>query len=317
MKKISNEVKVGATALLTIIMFIWLYNFLKGKDLLSNKTYYYVVYDKINGLAESSPVEINGYKVGIVQSIQFINDGSGRLVAKLSIEKNFSIPKNTIAEITAATLIAGMKIQLVFGNGPGTYSKGDTIPGRLVESILTKFESEFSPVSNKISSMIIAFDSVLEAINNIMMPSFIRNTQESVANLNNTTKNIDAIIEANKTELRSMLANISKFSKMLADNSGNLAGTFNNLKSVSDTLVAADLYKSVTNLTETLEKTSKLMENLNNGKGTAGQLFTNDTLYRNLNMSLKSLNLLLQDLKANPKKYVHFSVFGRKSQPSK
>jgi phospholipid/cholesterol/gamma-HCH transport system substrate-binding protein len=317
MKKITNEVKVGAVALLTIIVFVWLFNFLKGKDLLTRTKHYYVVYNKINGLAESSPVEINGFKVGVVQSIQFINDGSGRLVAKLSVEKNFSLPKNTIAEITTATFIAGMKIQFIFGEGPGFYSKGDTIPGRLAVSILTRFESEFTPILEKVSKMIVVLDSAISSVNDILIPTFIKNMQESMANINSTTKNVDEIILSNQIRLKATLANISKFSQMLADNSGKIGNTIANLETITDTLATDSLYKSLANLKSTLERTSLLMENLNTGKGTAGQLFTNDTLYQNMTNSLESLNLLLRDIKANPKKYVHFSIFGKKSLPSK
>src|SRR5450759_3485803 len=137
MKKISNEVKVGATALLTILVFIWLYNFLKGKDFFTNTAIYYTVYDKIGGLAESSPVEINGYKVGVVQSIDFVDAESGKLLVVFSVSKGFKLPKNTVAEILPMSLLGGMKVQFVYGNGPGTYSNGDTIPGRVAESILS------------------------------------------------------------------------------------------------------------------------------------------------------------------------------------
>jgi phospholipid/cholesterol/gamma-HCH transport system substrate-binding protein len=116
MKKLSNEVKVGAIALITIVAFIWLYNYLKGKNLFSSTATYYSVYEDVGGLTESNPVEINGYKAGVVQSINLINDKSGRLLVKLSIDKDYVIPENTVAEITTASLIAGMKIRLLFGD---------------------------------------------------------------------------------------------------------------------------------------------------------------------------------------------------------
>ncbi|MBA4321779.1 MAG: hypothetical protein C0408_03070 [Odoribacter sp.] len=317
MKKISNEVKVGVTALVTILVFIWLYSFLKGKDLFSSTNHYYAVYDQISGLAESSPVEINGYKVGVVQSINFVNDGSGNLVIKMSVEKGFNLPEKTVAEITTASLIAGMKIRLVFGSGPGIYNDNDTIPGNLAESIITKFEAELVPVKEKVSGMIAILDSVLSGINDIMSPEFRKNVKGSMANLNQTTKNIDNILVSKEAELKSMLSDLSKFSKMLSDNSGKLGSTINNLQTISDTLAAADLYSTVKNLKSTLERTSQLMEGMNKGEGTAGQLFTNDSLYINMNNSIASLDLLLKDLKANPKRYVHFSLFGKKNPPAR
>jgi len=315
--KISNEVKVGATALVTILVFIWLYNFLKGKDLFSSTNHYYAVYDQINGLAESSPVEINGYKVGVVQSIDFVNDGSGRLVVALSVRKGFDLPEKTNAEITTASLIAGMKIRLLFGEGPGIYKNGDTIPGRLAESIITKFEAELIPLREKVTTMITDLDSVLTGINDIMSPEFRKNLKGSMSNLNQATKSIDDILGSKEAELKSMLSDLAKFSKMLSENSAKLGSTMDNLNTISDTLAAADIYTTVMNLKTTLERTSELMDGMNNGKGTAGQLFTNDSLYMNMNNSLASLDSLLKDLKANPKRYVHFSLFGKKNKPSK
>lgn len=317
MKKISNEVKVGVTALVIILVFIWLYSFLKGKNLFSNTNHYYAVYNQINGLAESSPVEINGYKVGVVQSIDFVNDGSGRLIVKMSVAKGFNLPEKTVAKVTTATLIAGMKIKLVFGDGTGIYKNGDTIPGILEEGIITKFGGELVPIKEKVISMIEVLDSVLTSINSLINPELSKNLSGSLSNLNRITKNLDESLGSKEDGLKSILADLSKFSNMLSDNSGKLGNTFNNLQNISDSLAAADLYTTVMNLKATLGRTSQLMDGLNNGKGTAGQLFTNDSLYINLNNSMASLDLLLKDLKANPKRYIHFSLFGKKNQPVK
>jgi phospholipid/cholesterol/gamma-HCH transport system substrate-binding protein len=316
MKKISNEVKVGAVALITLVIFIWLYNFLKGKDFLTSSAIYYTVYDKTGGLAESSPVEINGHKVGVVQSIDFIDALSGRLIAVFSVDKDFKLPKNTVAEIVPVSLLGGMKVQFVYGKGPGTYSEGDTIPGRLAESLTDKIETELLPVKDKITNLIVTIDSVISSVNEVMDADFKRNLGKTLDNLSNTTESLDKIIGSKEMELKATLDNINKFTQMLSDNSGTMSHTFSNLGAISDTLAAADIYSSVSNLKSSLEKAARMIDNLNNGKGSAGQFMTNDTLYSNLTNSLESLNSLLKDLKANPKRYVHFSVFGKKATPS-
>lgn len=317
MKKISNEVKVGAVAFLTIIAFIWLYGFLKGKNVFNPTDTYYVVYNEIGGLTETNPVQINGYKAGVVRNIDFINDKTGRLFVELSIKKEFELPVGTVAEITTASLIAGMKIRLVFGKGPGSYKSGDTIPGRLAESIITKFENEISPLKDKISGLIGSLDTVLIGINDIMSPEFRSNMRATMVNLKNTTRNANELLSARDTGLKSAVADLSRFSKMLSANSAKMGKTIGNLETITDTLAAADLYKTVTNLKTTLEKTSAILTRMNDGKGTAGKFVANDSLYINLNNSVKSLDLLLKDLKANPKRYVQVSVFGKKSEPSK
>ncbi len=317
MKKISNEIKVGITALLTIVVFIWLYNFLKGKDLFRSTAYYYTVYDNIGGLAESSPVEINGYKVGVVQSIDFIDAESGRLLVAFSVNRDFRLPKKTVAEIIPVSLLGGMKVQFVFGNDPGFYSEGDTIPGRLAVSIIDKVETELIPIKDKITNLIIVLDSVISSINEVMDAEFKKDLGGTLANINSTTESLDKIIGSQEKELKATLVNINKFTQMLSDNSASMSNTFNNLEAIADTLATADIYASVTNLKASLENAAQMMDNLNNGKGSAGQFLTNDSLYTNLSNSLESLDVLLQDMKANPKRYVHFSIFGKKSIPSK
>jgi phospholipid/cholesterol/gamma-HCH transport system substrate-binding protein len=314
--KISNEVKVGAVALVTIVVFIWLFNFLKGKDFFKSTANYYSVYDNVGGLAESSPVEINGYKVGIVQSIDFLDATSGRLLVVFSVSKDFKLPVNTVAEILPVSLIAGMKAQFVYGEGPGFYSDGDTIPGILSESLLTTLDDVIEPIKVKILAMVTVLDSVINSINDVIDPEFKRNLSGTMAHLNNTTGSLDRILGSKEEELKKTLDNITRFSDMLSSNTPKLNSTFSNLESITDTLAAADLYNSISNLKASLEKASTLIENLNDGKGSAGQILTNDSLYTNLNNSLGSLNLLLEDVKNNPKRYVHFSLFGKKNIPS-
>jgi phospholipid/cholesterol/gamma-HCH transport system substrate-binding protein len=172
MIKISNELKIGIVAIITIVLFIWLFNFLKGKNFFKSTVSYYAVYDEIGGLGESSPVEINGYKVGVVQSIEFLDTESGLLLVEFSVNKGFRLPVNTIAEITPLSIIAGMKVQFVYGEGPGTYAPGDTIPGRLALTLITKLENELIPVKEKLMSLIDAIDSITGSVNDIMNEDF-------------------------------------------------------------------------------------------------------------------------------------------------
>lgn len=317
MKKISNEFKIGAIAFVTIVAFIWLYSFLKGRDVFNPNATYYIIYNDINGLTETNPVEINGYKAGVVNDISFINDKSGRLLVAISVDKDFTLPENTVAEITTFSLVAGMKIRLVFGDGPGNYIDGDTIPGILSESIIKKLETELAPVREKITGIIEVLDSVLTGINDIMGPEFRNNMKGTMANLNNASRNMNEMISSKDAGLKSMIADMNKFSKMLGENSDKLGSTIGNLKTISDSLAAADIYATVTNLKVTLEKTAGIMGKMNEGEGTAGQFLTNDSLYINLNNSVRSLDLLLKDLKENPKRYVNVSVFGKKSDQKK
>lgn len=314
MKRLSNEAKVGMIAILTVIVFIWLFNFLKGKNLLNSTAIYYTVYDRVGGLAESSPVEVNGYRVGVVQSIKFVDARTGRLLVTFSVDKNFRIPKNTVAEIVPVSVLGGMKVQFVYGNDPGFYNTYDTIPGRLAPSITELLENELVPIKDKVAGLIGRVDSVMMSVNQVMDEDFGKNLRGTMSNLNSTTRSLDNVLSSKEKELKATLDNINRFSRMLAENSGHMSKTFENLSNISDTLQAADLYGTVSNLKSSLERTSKLLDNLNNGEGSAGQLLTNKSVYDNLNNSLNSLDEFLKDIKANPKRYVHFSVFGKKDK---
>jgi phospholipid/cholesterol/gamma-HCH transport system substrate-binding protein len=314
--KISHEVKVGAITLLTIAVFIWLFNFLKGKDFLRKTSYYYSVFDDIGGLSESSPVEINGFKVGIVQAVRLLDRTSGKLLVEYSVSNDFSLPVNSVAEIVPVSIIAGMKVQFLIGDGPGFYRVGDTIPGKLTKSIIVSIEEEFGPVKDKLLSLVVSLDSVASAVDRMLDPEFRNRIDGIVASLSSTTGSVNEIISTGEADLKNAIANLSAFTQMLSDNSDNISSTLNNLRLISDTIASSGLNASLASLSSILTETSEILETINEGKGSAGQLLTNDSLYTNLSASLESLNLLLEDMKANPKRYVHFSLFGKKNIPS-
>jgi phospholipid/cholesterol/gamma-HCH transport system substrate-binding protein len=312
--KLSNEVKVGIIAIITIVVFIWLYNFMKGQNILSKDAVYFTVYDKVGGLGESSPVEVNGYRIGVVQSIKFISPVSGKLLVEFSVDKDFRIPVNTVAEIVPVSVLGGMKVQFVYGDGPGFYKPRDTIPGKIGSSLTEMLETEMLPLKDRISDLIGEIDSVLTSVNTVLDPAFRKNLGNTMANLSRTTGSLSNVLGSKEEELKLTLDNLSAFSSMLSENTVRLSQTFENLKGISDTLRSAEIYSAVSNLKTTLANTTRMLENINDGKGSAGQLLTNDSLYTNLSNSLASLDELLKDLKDNPRKYVHFSVFGKKDK---
>jgi len=209
MIKISDEIKVGAVALVTIAAFIWLYSFLKGQGLFNNTDRYHIIYEEISGLEESSPVEVNGYKVGIVQDVKLLNDGSGKILVNISIDKGVLLPVKTVAEITTASLIAGMKIQLQLGNSGVFYSNGDTIPGRLAESIIDKVESGFDPLVLKTDSLISYLNIFMASLNSIMTPDFNNNLRSTVNNLDSISVGVDNILKSKEKEIELFIENLS------------------------------------------------------------------------------------------------------------
>jgi len=314
MIKISDEVKVGIIALITIVAFIWLYSFLKGQGLFSNTDKYHILYNDISGLEESSPVEVNGYKVGIVQDVRLLNDGSGKILVNISIEKGVNLPLESTAEITTASLIAGMKIKLKLGERVEYYKNGDTIPGRLAVSIIDKVEGGFDPVMAKADSLLTNLNLFMVSLNSIMTPGFNESIKNTVDNLDSVSSGLDEILESREKDILKFISDLSQFSSMLARNQWKLDTVFSNFTTISDSLASHNISGTLTKLDNSIMETSRLLDNLNKGEGSAGKLMTDDSLYINLSNSLESLNILLADLKENPGKYVHFSLFGGKQK---
>jgi len=313
MKKISREVMVGGFALITIVAFILLFNFLKGAAIFTSTDAYYIVYDNIAGLTESNPVEISGYQAGVVQDIRLINDGSGKLLVSISVDRNFNIPEGTKAEITTATLIAGMKIILRMGSSSEMLHNHDTLDGYVATSIIDRLSQTITPLEGNISGIIVKLDSVISAINGVFTPAFSNDIRSAVANVNNVTASLSEVTGSQKEALKSSIESLKEFTTMLSSNSASLDTTIKNLAAVSDTVASFDLGAALASLKSSLSNLDEIVKGISQGEGSAGKLVKDDNLYTNLNNTLADLDLLLKDLKENPKKYVHFSLFGKKS----
>ncbi len=312
--KISHEVKVGAVALITIIAFILMFEFLKGTALFTSTDTYHIVYDNIAGLTESNPVEINGYQAGVVQDVKLINDGSGRILVSLSVDRHFNIPRDTKAEITTATLIAGMKIILRMGESNEMCHNHDTISGYVATSIIDRLSETVSPLEDNITSIITRLDSVVSAINSVFTPDMTGDIRSTMANVNDVTAGLKEISDSRKDELMAAISEIQAFTAMLSANNATLDSTLKNIGGISEAVAQADLGTSLASLRSSLTGLDTIVTGISRGEGSAGKLVTNDSLYTNLSNSLRSLDLLLRDMKENPKKYVHFSLFGRKAE---
>ena len=312
--KISHEVKVGGVALITIIAFILMYEFLKGSALFTSTDTYHIVYDNIAGLTESNPVEINGYQAGVVQDVRLINDGSGKILVSLSVDKHFNIPKDTRAEITTATLIAGMKIILRMGESTEMCADHDTISGYVATSIIDRLSETITPLEDNITSIVTRLDSVVTALNSVFTPEMTGDIRSTMSNVSGITAGLKQVTDSRKDELMAAISEIQAFTAMLSANSSTLDSTIRNIGAISDAVAKADLETSLGSLRSSLAGLDTIVTGISRGEGSAGKLVTNDSLYTNLSNTLYSLDLLLRDMKDNPKKYVHFSLFGRKAE---
>ena len=314
MKKISGEIITGFIALITIIVFIWLFSFLKGNNLFVNNDRYYAVFEDIGGLDESSPVEINGYKAGIVRDIEFLNDGSGRILVSLGINKGYKLPQGTVAQISPETILAGMKVELLLGENTVNHNNGDTLISRLYKGIAGQLENQIPPLIDKAENMISDIDTVIRDLKLVMNNEFRENISNSAENLNSLTANMDDIMQKSGHDIRELISNLKSFSDTLKSNSEQFGNSIRQFSEISSEMSEAKIKELLDNINSSAEQTKIMLEKLNAGKGSAGLMLNDDSLYIELTSSLEELNYILDDLRKEPGKYFNFSVFGGKDR---
>lgn len=306
--KVSREIKTAILVLAGLTLIVYTFNYLKGKNLLESSRKVYAVYDNVEGLVSSSPVTINGHNVGRVQEIKFTKDGSGKLSVLLMVEDDYKFSKNSKAELYEAGLIGGKAIAIVpaFDGAPNTKS-GDTLQGVIKAGLSELVNRRLTPLQEKIEKMMVSADSLLTNINSVFDSQTKSNLKKSIAQLEgtlssfkNTSASLNDLIVSNQASLDSTLKNVNRIS--------------GNLSKVSDSLASANLKSSINELEKTLISLNKVVTNIESGKGSLGKLANDEKLYNNLEAASKQLEELLQDFKLNPKRYVHFSIFGKKAE---
>jgi len=308
--KISRELKTGIVVLLTIGMFIWGFSFLKGEDLFSNgNRTFYVEYGNVQGLTVSAPVTINGLKVGAVKQIYFHPNKKGKLIVNFSLDSDYSFSKKSIAEIYSPDFISGKSIKIVPLYGDANAISGDTLKGNIETGLLGSLNDQVGPLQNKVESFLSNADTLLHGFNEIV-------DEEGQANLKNSLASLNTVLSTFKTASRSLNGMLAKDGKI--DSVFTNATTItSNLVSLTDSLNSANLKQTVKKLETTLNKFNGILADVEDGKGSIGKLLKDEGFYNNLEGAAKEMEALLKDLKEHPKRFVHFSLFGKKAKEYK
>ncbi|WP_109852654.1 MlaD family protein [Aquimarina sp. AU58] len=306
--KFTREVKTGILAICAIALLIFGYSFLKGKNLLENDRTFYAVYDNVEGLIPSSPVTINGMVVGQVVSIGFA-DTKGNLVVEFNVDSDFSFSKNSLAKVYGGGLIGGKSLAIMPIYEQGLEAKDkDTLPGRIEAGLLELVNDKLAPLQEKLEAAITDADTLLNSVNGILnvdnknnLNSIFKDLSITVKNFKGASNSLNTILSGNEEKLNNTFTNLDKMST--------------NLNKVSDSLAQINVAKLGKDLEKVLANFEKISKDINSGRGTVGKLLKDDKLYDNLEKTSKQLELLIQDLRLNPKRYVHISVFGKKNAP--
>ncbi|RZK43203.1 MAG: MCE family protein [Pedobacter sp.] len=309
--KIKNETKVGVLAAFAIALLIIGYNFLKGNDVFSNDTVLYARYSHVDGLGVSKPVLINGYQIGRVDQLAL--QPNGTIIATLKIKGKYDIPNNSIARLESTDLLGGKAIVMELGNSRDYAVDGDTLNANVEKGLMETVQ----PVQKKAEQIIVKMDSILTSVNSILNPNFQKSVDKSftsiaatLGSLEATSKKVDALVGSESSKLTNILSNVEQITNNFKNNGARIDAILTNLNTVSDQVAAMNFKQTVDNANKAMADLQSVINDLKGGKGSLGKLLNDEEMYNNLNSASKNLDNLMIDLKANPKRYVHFSVFG-------
>ena len=297
MKYFTKEVKIGIAGIIALCILVYGINYLKGIHLFKPSNYFYVKFENINGLTKSSPVFADGFRVGIVRNLYYDYANPGNVVAEIDVEPGLRIPKGSSAEL-ATEMLGGVKMNLLLANNPRErYQTGDAIPGNLNNGIMENVTN----LMPQIERMLPKLDSILASLNSVLadpaIPATLHNVQDLTASMAGTSRQLEKMMNNDIPQLTEKL---------------NVIG--DNFASISGDLKEIDYVAAMQKVDSTLANVKMITDKLNRKDNTIGLLFNDPTLYNNLSATTANAASLLEDLKSHPKRYVHFSLFGKKDK---
>ncbi|MCX6275412.1 MAG: MlaD family protein [Bacteroidetes bacterium] len=315
--KINKEVRIGIIVLSAILLSYWGLNYLKGQDIFTSQKAIYAVYDRVDGLLPSNVVQVNGYKIGFVRTISLMPDHSGRLIISMHIKSELKIPRNSRADIFSMDFLGTKAVQLIFGDSKEDIQDGDTLTSSVQTSLTDAVGAEVAPIKEKAENLLASLDSVAAVFREVFNQETKLNLKKSfesiskaLNSIDNIATTVDTMLGKKNGRIKLLLENLESITGNIKNHNQQIGEVIDNFSGISDTLRRANLSQTILNLKNTLDKTSSIFDKVNKGEGTLGLLVNDDSLYINLNNTAHSLDALVKDLNANPKKYVHFSMFG-------
>lgn len=322
--KITNEIRTGLLGILAIVLFIIGYKMLMGSGLFSSSKTVIAEYDNIQGLTKASFVQLNGLNVGKVYDVYLSKKNPGKVIVEMTVDNDIIIPRDSKAIITSLDLLGTKAINLELGQSGEELKKGDQIAGDVHLSMLEELGGGAKPLISKIDRAVASLDTVIRGIGNILNPSSQNNLKNAISDLQVAVANFKSLaggLNEQKGRISNLMGNFEKVSSNLNSFSGNLENnnqTINNLlKNAENTtanLSRLELQKSLNGLNSTMDNLQTTLGKLNHGSGSMAMLMNDDELYRNLKNTLATLNNLIYDVSARPKRYLSFSVFGKKTK---
>jgi phospholipid/cholesterol/gamma-HCH transport system substrate-binding protein len=313
MMKISNETKVGALTAVSITLLILGFNFLKGKNVFKKKATMYVTFSKVEGLNIADAIKINGLRVGAVESIDEMDADLTKVAVAFHLTRHINIPADSYAKIVA-TPLGSTAIIINMGESKDYLMDGDTLKGLDTKGIMDELRTSLQPTIDNVNNTLLSLDSTIKRIGNVFDENAKQDIGKTLHELASTTNELNRLLAPGKGNLAVTFENINGFTSNLKNNNDSITAIVNNLAKLSGNLAATDLNNTVRSIEEATTSLNGIMKDIRDGRGSLGKLATDEALYKNLNSTANSLNILLQDLRINPKRYVQVSVFGKKDK---
>lgn len=307
--KLTKEVKVGLMAVMAMVLLYFGFHILKGSDVFSRTYKYYVIYDNIDGLTASNPVLLNGLNVGRVQEIKLLQNQQNRLLVSLDIQKGIILPKGTAALLADGGLLGGKVIHLAIGTSSINLQDNDTLLGKKESGISAVLQEKALPLVTHADSLIQNLAAVADGFKETG-----KILNQMLKNYDQTGNAVQGLVTENRKNLLVMTSNLNKLSESLLETEKGLKPILAKTGSFADSLQALRLGTTVQSANQTISELRHLLAEVESGKGTAGKLIKDETLYNNLNSTIVSLNKLMTNFREYPKRYVHLSVFGKKDK---
>jgi len=314
--KIKKEFIIGALVTISLALLYWGFNFLKGESVFSKERVFVAIYNDVAGLEKANPVTINGLQVGQVRDMYFTNDGQAAVVLELVIRNSIDIPANSTAKIISSDLLGSKAVELKLGTSQELAQSGDTLTSELEISIKEEINRQLRPLKLKAENLMSQIDTVLTMLQSLVSSDNTDNFGKSVKhiansfeNLESTTRTLDTLMAGQKKRMENIIANIESITLNLKQNEDNINNIIANFSSISDSLSKIQFAETMASVNKAMKDMASISDKINRGEGSMGMLVNNDTLYFELEKSSRELNLLLEDIRLNPKKYVRFSVF--------
>jgi phospholipid/cholesterol/gamma-HCH transport system substrate-binding protein len=293
---------------------------MKGNDIFKKNSSYFVVYNRIDGLLEANKVTMNGYQIGQVKNIQFAGDRSGKLIVTIVLDESFEVPVNSVAQIVSNDIMGTRSIRMVLSNDSEIYQPNDTIPGAIEADLKEQVSLQVLPIKNKAEQLLRTLDSAITVLTVIFNEDARKNLSESFENINQTIDNIEKttadlqqIVSTEKGSIERIVSNIDEITTAFRNNTKELDAIIKNFSSFSDTISTLSISPVVANIGDASEQILDILEKLNRTDNTAGLLLNDQKLYESITALSENLSYLIEDIQANPKRYLEFSAldFGK------